>query len=44
MLKSFHHLINVDPGFNTQKVLAADISLPKPRYPEPRQQMRFTSN
>jgi putative ABC transport system permease protein len=41
MLKSFLHLINVDPGFDTRNVLTLDIGLPGPRYPEPRQQMRF---
>jgi putative ABC transport system permease protein len=41
MLKSFWRLIHVDPGFNTQNVLAVDLSLSKRRYPEPRLQMRF---
>ncbi len=41
MLKSFFHLINVDPGFNTQNVLAVNIDLPGPRYRQAREQMRF---
>src|SRR5262249_19743653 len=32
MLKSFFHLINVDPGFNSQNVLTIDLGLPEPRY------------
>src|SRR5215470_9025024 len=41
MLKSFFHLINVDPGFNMHNVLRVDLGLPGPRYPGARQQMRF---
>jgi len=41
MLKSFFHLINVDPGFNSQNVLTIDLGLPEPRYPSARQQMNF---
>jgi putative ABC transport system permease protein len=41
MLKSFLLLTKVDPGFEPRNVLTMDISLPGPRYPEPRQQMRF---
>jgi putative ABC transport system permease protein len=41
MLKSFLHLMNVDPGFTTSHILTVDLSLPGPRYPQPWQQLRF---
>ncbi len=41
MLKSFLRLTNVDPGFDPRNVLTLDIGLPRPRYPDPRHQMRF---
>jgi putative ABC transport system permease protein len=41
MVKSFARLVNVDPGFDPNNVLMMDLSLPGPRYPEARQQMRF---
>ena len=34
LLKSFIRLQNVDPGFSTDKVLTAQISLPAARYPD----------
>jgi putative ABC transport system permease protein len=41
MLESFIRLVNVDPGFNPNNILHVDLTLPGPRYPKERQQMRF---
>ncbi len=35
LIKSFARLQNVDPGFSTENVLTAQMSLPAARYPEP---------
>ena len=34
LMKSFARLQNVDPGFNPQNVLTAEIDLPESKYPE----------
>jgi len=41
MLKSFVHLVRVDPGFDPHQVLRLDLALPRLRYPQARQQMVF---
>jgi len=41
MVKSFERLREVDPGFEPQGLLTAQLSLPKAGYPEPRQQTAF---
>ena len=41
MLKSFVHLLRVDPGFQPNQVLRLDLSLPETKYSEPRQQTAF---
>lgn len=41
LLKSFVKLENVNPGFNPQKVLTAEISLPALRYPDKKAQVNF---
>ena len=41
LLKSFVRLENVNPGFNPQNVLTAEISLPKLRYPDKKTQVNF---
>jgi predicted permease len=41
LLKSFVRLQNVDPGFATDKVLTAQISLPAARYPDPAARRAF---
>ncbi len=41
LLKSFVRLENVNPGFNPQNVLTAEISLPKLRYPDKKTQINF---
>ncbi|HKP86337.1 MAG TPA: ABC transporter permease [Blastocatellia bacterium] len=41
MIKSFVRLVNVDPGFNPDNVLAVDLALPGPRYPKAQQQKMF---
>jgi putative ABC transport system permease protein len=33
MIKSFAHLLEVDPGFEPESVLTADLSLPRAKYP-----------
>jgi putative ABC transport system permease protein len=40
-IKSFVRLSKVDAGFNPDNVLAVDISLPGPRYPEAAHQISF---
>ena len=41
LLKSFLRLQNVDPGFGTDNVLTAQISLPAARYPDPAARRAF---
>ena len=41
LLKSFLRLQNVDPGFATDNVLTAQISLPAARYPDPAARRAF---
>jgi putative ABC transport system permease protein len=41
MLKSFVQLVRVDPGFQPNRVLRLDLSLPETKYSEPRQQTAF---
>jgi putative ABC transport system permease protein len=41
LLKSFVRLGNVNPGFNPQNVLTAELSLPKLRYPDKKTQVNF---
>ncbi len=41
LLKSFVRLENVNPGFNPQNVLTAEISLPALRYPDKKAQVNF---
>jgi predicted permease len=41
LLKSFVRLGNVDPGFNPEQVLTAEISLPALRYPDSPEQAKF---
>ena len=41
LVRSFIRLLNVDPGFNSQRVVTMNISLPRSRYPEPAQLIQF---
>jgi putative ABC transport system permease protein len=41
LLKSFVRLQNVNPGFNPENVLTAEISLPALRYPDRESQVNF---
>ncbi|MEE8587187.1 MAG: ADOP family duplicated permease, partial [Acidobacteriota bacterium] len=41
MLNSFFRLLSVDPGFDPERLLAMEVSLPASRYPESRQQIDF---
>ena len=41
MIKSFWQLQKVDPGFNPDNALTAQVSLPKTKYPEESQQVAF---
>ncbi len=43
LLRSFVHLIRVDPGFDASNVMTAEISLPDTRYGNPQQVQRFYS-
>ena len=43
LLKSFVRLQNVNPGFNPNNVLTAEISLPALRYPDNQSQVNFFS-
>ena len=40
-LRSFVRLLQTDPGFNTQRVLAFDLSFSKTKYPKAGDQQRF---
>lgn len=42
LLKSFLRLTAVSPGFRTEQVLTADLSLPNSRYPDPKGVQFFT--
>jgi putative ABC transport system permease protein len=41
LIRSFQRLLEVDPGFITQDVLTAHLSLPQQRYANPEDQERF---
>jgi putative ABC transport system permease protein len=41
MLKSFHRLLAVDPGFSSERVLTAQLWLASPRYAEARAKLNF---
>jgi predicted permease len=41
LMNSFLKLINVDKGFETQRVLAVDVSLPSPRYQDHQKRIQF---
>jgi putative ABC transport system permease protein len=41
LLRSFQHLISVEPGFQTRGVLTASMALPDSHYPEDKQQSAF---
>lgn len=41
MLKSFVHLLRVDPGFQPHQVLRLDLALPELKYRKPAQQVAF---
>ena len=41
LIKSFRRLLETDPGYDTEHVLAADIALSRARYPEPERQAAF---
>ncbi len=41
MLKSFRRLLQVDPGFNPERVLTMDLSLMPERYAEPTRKLVF---
>jgi len=42
VIRSFRRLTHVNPGFNTNNVLAVDLTLPDKKYGEPDAQRRFT--
>jgi predicted permease len=41
VLRSFVRLLKTDPGFNTQRALAFDLSFSKTKYPKAEDQQRF---
>jgi putative ABC transport system permease protein len=41
LLRSFAHLLNVDPGFDAHNVLTMNVSLPTVKYAKPEQQTAF---
>jgi putative ABC transport system permease protein len=41
LIKSFFNLRATSPGFDASKVLTADVTIPRVRYPEPDQQIQF---
>lgn len=43
LVRSFHRLTEVDPGFRAEGVLAVDLPLPKARYPDRAAQRRAAS-
>ena len=41
LVRSVHRLLSVDPGFRSDHILTAHVSLPQPRYSSPEDQLRF---
>lgn len=41
LLRSFWNLLQIDPGFRSENVVAANVSLPQSRYKDPAQQDAF---
>ena len=41
LIKSFYNLRATSPGFDAAKVLTADVTVPRVKYPEPDQQIQF---
>jgi len=41
LLRSFLHLLNVDPGFNPERVIAFGVALPEAGYAQPQQRAAF---
>ena len=41
LIKSFFNLRTTSPGFDASKVLTADVTIPRVKYPEPDQQIQF---
>ena len=41
MVRSFVHLLRVNPGFEAKNVLTLEYRLPRNKYPDPQQQWRF---
>ncbi|HKC65074.1 MAG TPA: ABC transporter permease [Pyrinomonadaceae bacterium] len=41
LIKSFWRLLQTDPGYDTKRVLALDVTLPRVKYPEPERQAAF---
>src|SRR6266852_7500972 len=41
LVRSFSHLLNVDPGFDSHNVITMNVSLPTVRYAKPEQQVAF---
>ena len=41
MIRSFGNLLKVNPGFDSENVMAMNVSLPRDRYPGPRQITAF---
>ncbi|HET9696719.1 MAG TPA: ABC transporter permease [Terriglobales bacterium] len=41
LIRSFQHVLNVDPGFRVDHVISAATSLPRATYKEPAQRMAF---
>jgi predicted permease len=41
LIRSFHRLQNVDPGFTTESLLTFNVSLPERKYAEPQQRVNF---
>jgi predicted permease len=42
LLRSFSHLLSVSPGFETEQVVKAEVSLPRYQYAKPEQWRAFT--
>jgi predicted permease len=43
-IRSFIHLLDVDPGFNPKPTLAFDLSFPDAKYPKNEDRLRFIKN
>ena len=41
LIRSFAHLLSLDPGFNAERIATMRISLPGSRYPEPALRVQF---